>query len=154
MTAQAKLLQVLQEREVRRIGSMTGRTIDVRLIVATNCNLERMVREGRFRADLLYRLRVLHILLPPLRDSKDDIPILATYFLQRLNTSNQTTKYFGPRVLEKLMQHNFPGNVRELQNAVERAFYMSISAGASRTSTFSRAEFGRYSTTRGNRELV
>ena len=121
--AQAKLLRVLQEREIRMIGSMAGKTVDVRLIAATNCNLERLVREGRFRQDLLYRLKVLHILIPPLRSRKDDIPVLATTFLERLNTTNQSRKYFGSRVIEKFARHNFPGNVRELQNAVERAFY-------------------------------
>jgi DNA-binding NtrC family response regulator len=125
LTAQAKLLRVLQEREIRKIGSTTGKTVDVRLIAATNCNLERLVREGKFRHDLLYRLKVLHIPLPALRDRKDDIPILATAFLERLNTLNQARKYFGPRVMEKFIRHDYPGNVRELQNAVERGFYTS-----------------------------
>jgi DNA-binding NtrC family response regulator len=125
IAAQAKLLRVLQEREIRMIGSTSGKTIDVRVIAATNCNLERLIRDGKFRQDLLYRLKVLHILLPPLRNRKDDIPVLAATFLERLNSSNQSRKYFGPRVMEEFMQHNFPGNVRELQNAVERAFYTS-----------------------------
>src|SRR5262249_23777782 len=118
IAAQAKLLRVLQEREVRQIGSMTGKAVDVRLIAATNCNLERLVSEGKFRQDLLYRLKVLHVLLPPLRDRKEDIPILATSFLERLNASNQMAKYFGPRVLDRFVEHDYPGNVRELQNAV------------------------------------
>jgi len=125
LAAQAKLLRVLQEREVRRIGSMTGKAVDIRLVVATNCNLEKLVRDGRFRQDLLYRLKVLHILLPSLRDRKEDISILATTFLERLNSLNQTKKYFGPRIIGKLVQYDYPGNVRELQNAVERAFYSS-----------------------------
>jgi DNA-binding NtrC family response regulator/tetratricopeptide (TPR) repeat protein len=128
ITAQAKLLRVLQEREIRMVGSITRKTIDVRLIAATNCNLERLVRDGKFRQDLLYRLKVLHILIPPLRDRKEDIPVLATTFLERLNSSNQLKKYFSPRVMERFTQHNFPGNVRELQNAVERTFYMSMGA--------------------------
>jgi transcriptional regulator with PAS, ATPase and Fis domain len=123
LAAQAKLLRVLQEREVRKIGSMSGKTVDVRLFAATNCSLERLVRDGKFRQDLLYRLKVLHVPLPPLRDRKDDIPLLATSFLERLNTANQSKKYFGPRVMDIFLRHNYPGNVRELQNAVERAFY-------------------------------
>ena len=128
MPAQAKLLRVLQEREVRRIGSTTGKVVDVRLIAATNCNLEKLVRQGQFRQDLLYRLKVLHVLLPPLRDRKDDIPLLATAFLGRLNALSQTNKYFGPRVMESFLEHDYPGNVRELQNAVERGFYSTSSA--------------------------
>ena len=123
LTAQAKLLRVLQEREVRRIGSPTGKAVDVRLIAATNSNLEKLVRDGKFRQDLLYRLKVLHVLLPPLRDRKTDIPVLATAFLERLNTANQSRKYFGPRVMERLQEHDYPGNVRELQNTIERGFY-------------------------------
>jgi transcriptional regulator with PAS, ATPase and Fis domain len=123
IAAQVKLLRVLQEREVRRIGSMSGKAVDVRVIAATNCSLERLVREGKFRQDLLYRLKVLHVSLPPLRDRRSDIPLLATTFLERLNDASQSRKYFGPRVLEKLQDHDYPGNVRELQNAVERGFY-------------------------------
>jgi DNA-binding NtrC family response regulator/tetratricopeptide (TPR) repeat protein len=126
--AQSKLLRVLQDREVRRIGSTAGRVVDVRLIAATNCNLERMVREGKFRSDLLYRLKVLYIPLPPLRDRKGDIPLLAATFLERLNAANQTKKYFGPGVMEKFLQNNYPGNVRELQNIVERGFYSTRGA--------------------------
>jgi len=106
---------------------MTGVPIDVRLIVATNCNLERLVRDGKFRQDLLYRLKVLHILLPALRDRKTDIPVLATTFLEHLNLLNQAQKYFGAHTLDKFMEHDYPGNVRELHNAVERAFYSSNS---------------------------
>ncbi|HZI85431.1 MAG TPA: sigma-54 dependent transcriptional regulator, partial [Pyrinomonadaceae bacterium] len=136
VASQAKLLRVLQEREIRKIGSMTGKAIDVRLVAATNCNLERLVREGKFREDLLYRLKVLHILMPPLRERKDDIPALATTFLERLNTLNQSRKFFGPRVMQKFIQHNYPGNVRELQNAVERAFYTSPGAVISEVDFF------------------
>jgi transcriptional regulator with PAS, ATPase and Fis domain len=126
LQAQSKLLRVLQEREVRRIGSLNGKVVDVRLISATNCNLERLVREGKFRQDLLYRLKVLHVLLPPLRNRKEDIPLLATTFLARLNLSSQTKKYFGSRLMECFLEYSYPGNVRELHNAVERAFYSTI----------------------------
>jgi DNA-binding NtrC family response regulator len=123
VAAQAKLLRVLQDREVRQIGSTTTKFVDVRLIAATNCNLEKLVHQDRFRKDLLYRLKVLYIVIPPLRERKSDIPVLATTFLGRLNIRNQTQKYFGPMVMPKLTASSYPGNVRELQNVVERAFY-------------------------------
>jgi Nif-specific regulatory protein len=128
LAAQAKLLRVLQDREVRKIGSTSGKFVDVRLIVATNCNLEKLVQQGKFRNDLLYRLKVLYLLIPPLRERRGDIPVLATTFLERLNTANQTQKYFGSSVMPKLTAGNYPGNVRELQNAVERAFYSTRGA--------------------------
>lgn len=120
---QVKLLRVIQEREVRRIGETKGRTIDVRLIVASNANLEMLAQDGRFRKDLLYRLNVLHIKVPPLRSRRDDIPMLAHAFLGRLNAANKTKKYFAPGIVNHLSTRNFPGNVRELQNAIERAFF-------------------------------
>ena len=120
---QAKLLRVLQEREVRRIGETKGRPIDVRLIVASNANLDTLSQEGSFRKDLLYRLKVLHIKVPPLRNRRDDIPMLAHSFLDRLNTANSPKKQFAPGIISQLPAHAFPGNVRELQNAIERAFF-------------------------------
>ncbi|MBI2151091.1 MAG: sigma-54-dependent Fis family transcriptional regulator, partial [Acidobacteria bacterium] len=125
---QAKLLRVIQEREVRRIGETKGRTIDVRLIVASNAVLEALAQEGRFRKDLLYRLNVLHIKVPPLRRRRDDIPMLAHTFLGRLNAANKTKKYFAPGIVNHLSTRNFPGNVRELQNAIERAFFSARGA--------------------------
>ena len=120
---QAKLLRVSQEREVRRIGETKDRPIDIRLIVASNTSLEALAAEGRFRRDLLYRLNVLHIKLPPLRGRRDDIPMLANGFLLKLNVANKSKKYFAPGVISHLAKQNFPGNVRELQNAIERAFF-------------------------------
>ena len=120
---QVKLLRVIQEREVRRIGDTKGRPIDVRLIVASNSNLDTLVSDGKFRKDLLYRLKVLYIKLPPLRNRREDIPMLAHAFLQKLNAANKQKKYFAPGILAHLGTLNFPGNVRELQNAVERAFF-------------------------------
>ncbi len=120
---QGKLLRVLQEREVRRIGETNGRPVDVRLIVASNANLDALVQEGSFRKDLLYRLKVLHIKLPPLRSRREDVPMLAHAFLDRLNLANKTRKHFAAGVINQLMTHSFPGNVRELQNAIERAFF-------------------------------
>jgi transcriptional regulator with PAS, ATPase and Fis domain/Tfp pilus assembly protein PilF len=125
--AQAKLLRVLQDREVRKIGSTMGKVVDVRLIAATNCNLDKLVKQGTFRKDLLYRLRVLFVSIPPLKDRKGDIPLLATTFLQRLNSKNHTQKFFGPTIIGKLTSYNYPGNVRELQNGIERAFYSTRS---------------------------
>jgi transcriptional regulator with PAS, ATPase and Fis domain len=128
LAAQAKLLRVLQDREVRKIGSTAGKVVDVRLIAATNCNLEKLVHQGTFRKDLLYRLKVLYIAVPPLRDRKADIPVLATAFLERLNMANQTNKFLGPAVMQRLLASDYPGNIRELQNAVERAFYSTRGA--------------------------
>ncbi len=120
---QAKLLRVIQEREIRRIGETRGRPIDVRLIVASNMNLEQLVAQGRFRKDLFYRLKVLYIKVPPLRARREDIPMLAHAFLQKLNASNKMKKYCAPGIINQLTVQSFPGNVRELQHAIERAFF-------------------------------
>ena len=120
---QAKLLRVIQEREVRRIGETKGRPVDVRLVVATNQSLDGLAADGHFRKDLLYRLKVLHIKVPPLRNHPADIPMLAHAFLKKLNAVNKMKKYFAPGILDRLSMYNFPGNVRELQNAIERAFF-------------------------------
>ncbi|HLH30721.1 MAG TPA: sigma 54-interacting transcriptional regulator [Terriglobia bacterium] len=129
---QAKLLRVIQEREVRRIGETKARAVDVRLIVASNQNLDMLSENGTFRKDLLYRLKVLHIKVPPLRKRSDDIPMLAHAFLQKLNTANKTKKYFAPGVIDDLSLYNFPGNVRELQNAIERSFFSTRAAAISK----------------------
>jgi len=128
---QAKLLRVIQEREVRRIGETRDRPVDIRLIVASNTNLEALAREGGFRRDLLYRLNVLHIKVPPLRGRRDDIPMLAHAFLQKLNAANKSKKYFAPGFISNLAKQNFPGNVRELQNAIERAFFSAKGSAVS-----------------------
>jgi DNA-binding NtrC family response regulator/tetratricopeptide (TPR) repeat protein len=120
---QTRLLRVLQEREVRRVGDAKGRAIDIRLIAATNMNLETLVEKGQFRADLFFRLKVLHIQIPPLRARKGDIPLLAKAFLNQLNLENQTQKTLVIDVLNELIAYDYPGNVRELQNIVERTFY-------------------------------
>jgi transcriptional regulator with PAS, ATPase and Fis domain len=122
---QAKLLRVLQEREVRRIGDSRSRPIDVRLIAATNATLKRMVAEGRFRQDLLFRLNVIEVQIPPLRQRRGDIPILAAHFLRQLNKTHNLNKVFGQDAFLPILAHEFPGNVRELQNAVERSFFSS-----------------------------
>src|SRR4051812_12999746 len=122
---QAKLLRVLQEREVRRIGDSRSRSVDVRLIAATNATLKKMVAEGKFRQDLLFRINVIEVQIPPLRQRRGDIPILATHFLRQLNSAHNMTKVFAPDAFLSVLSHDFPGNVRELQNAVERSFFIS-----------------------------
>ncbi len=122
---QAKLLRVLQEREVRRIGESRSRPVDVRLIAATNAALKKMVADGTFRQDLLFRLNVIEVQIPPLRERLGDIPVLAGHFLRLLNSTHKTNKIFGPDAFLPLLRHKFPGNVRELQNAVERSFFIS-----------------------------
>jgi DNA-binding NtrC family response regulator/serine/threonine protein kinase/Flp pilus assembly protein TadD len=122
---QVKLLRAIQEREIRRIGETRGRPVDVRLITATNHSLEKLVQENRFRTDLLYRLKVLHIKLPSLRSRREDIPLLAQTFLDRLNATNKAKKTFGTGFLRELPIYSYPGNIRELQNIVERAFFLA-----------------------------
>jgi DNA-binding NtrC family response regulator len=128
LQSQSKLLSVLQNRYVVRVGSNKQTPIDIRLICATNCSLNQMVREGRFREDLLYRINTIMIEVPPLRDRVDDIPVLANYFL-KVNTEryNKGNLKFSTHTLEKLSNHDWPGNVRELQHAVEKAVILSES---------------------------
>jgi transcriptional regulator with GAF, ATPase, and Fis domain len=118
---QKKLLRVLQEGEVRPLGSRETVKVDVRLICATNRNLERMVREGDFREDLYYRLAVLPVHLPPLRDRREDVPQLVKRFLGDLAREQQTRVRVSPDAMERIVQYDWPGNVRELQNEIRRA---------------------------------
>jgi DNA-binding NtrC family response regulator len=119
---QVKLLRVLQEREVIPVGSTQAVKVDVRLIAATNRDLEEEMRTGRFRSDLFYRLNVIAIHLPPLRSRKDDIPILAEAFLARMAQERKTEAHtLGTEAVDALMAFDWPGNVRELENALERA---------------------------------
>ena len=122
---QAKLLRVLQEREFERVGGSSVVKVDVRLILATNRNLERMVQAGEFRADLYYRINVVSIQLPPLRERRDDIPAMAQHFLDRFNLENTRTTRFSPSAMRVLTSCYWPGNVRELENCVERTATMS-----------------------------
>jgi two-component system response regulator HupR/HoxA len=119
---QIKLLRVLQEREFRRVGETRSRQIDVRIVAATNRNLMKEVEEGRFRRDLYYRLGVIKLKLPPLRERREDIRVLAEYFLSRLSQDGR----FRPVTLHEdamraLVNYDWPGNVRELENEIERA---------------------------------
>jgi Nif-specific regulatory protein len=121
---QAKLLRVLQEREFERVGGSQAVKVDVRLILATNRNLEKMVQSGEFRADLYYRINVVSINLPPLRERREDIPLMAEHFLQRFNRENTRDLSFTPKAMRVLTSCYWPGNVRELENCVERTATM------------------------------
>ena len=123
---QVKLLRVIQERKVQRLGSLKGTPIDVRIVAATNRDLEAQVREGRFREDLYYRLNVIRLKLPPLRERREDIPALAGSFLARFS-GDLGRKFTGidRPALDLLLAYDFPGNVRELENAIERACILS-----------------------------
>jgi two-component system response regulator PilR (NtrC family) len=126
---QAKLLRVMQEREFMRLGGMETIRVDARIIAATNCDLKEMVDEGRFREDLYYRLHVINIYLPPLRERKDDIPPLAQHFVEKYGEENKKTDIeLKPEALDLLMEYNWPGNVRELENVIERAVVLSPTA--------------------------
>jgi two-component system response regulator AtoC len=120
MPLQVKLLRVLQERKVRRLGGVSDIPINARIISATNQNLETLVQEGRFREDLYYRLNVLRISLPPLRDRPADIPLLAAHILTR-RSSRSGAFTLDDGALQKLSAYSFPGNIRELENILERA---------------------------------
>ena len=131
MSAQAKLLRVLQEGEIERLGSSQTRKVDVRVVAATNVDLERAVAEGRFRRDLLYRLNVYPIRIPPLRERVDDIGPLAQHLLQRYSALHgKRVAGFTDRAMSALLSHDWPGNVRELENLVERGLILA-SVGAS-----------------------
>jgi len=122
---QAKLLRVLEERKVRRLGANKPIAIDVRIIAATNRNLGDMTIKGQFREDLYYRLHVIPIVIPPLRERKSDIPMLAQYFMQKVcRQTNQPTMLLSHSAIRALQAHHWPGNVRELQNVMERAVYL------------------------------
>jgi DNA-binding NtrC family response regulator len=123
---QAKFLRAIQEREVTPLGSSRPVAVEVRLIAATNRDIEAEVREGRFRADLFYRLNVVHIEMPPLRARRDDIPPLVDHFLARYSEQYEVApKRIAPEALAALVAHAWPGNIRQLQNAIERAFALS-----------------------------
>lgn len=119
---QAKLLRVIQEREIKRIGETKTRKINTRFITATNRALDKEVAENKFRKDLYYRIKIIHIKIPPLRDRKEDILLLAGEFVKKFTKSkNKKVTTFCPEAIKLLLKHNWPGNVRELQNAVEHA---------------------------------
>ena len=124
--AQVKLMRVLQEKEYRQLGSPKIQQADIRIIAATNINLEHAIRHNRFRADLFYRLNIIPLALPPLRERKEDIPLLALHFLKKYAPEfKREVSDFSPEAMHKLLNHEWPGNVRELENLIERAVIFS-----------------------------
>ena len=124
-------MRVIQEKEFMRLGSVDTVKVDVRLIAATNDDLKRMIVEGTFREDLYYRINVISITLPPLRNKVDDIPLLTQYFLDKYGTENSRKNLrIREDALELLKGHSWPGNVRELENAIERAVVLAPPDGA------------------------
>ena len=129
LKSQVDLLRVLQEREFRRVGGEALVRLEARVISATNKNLKKLVQEGKFREDLYYRLNVIPIHIPPLRERKEDIPLLALHFLKKYAVENgKHLNDFSPEAMELLLKYDWPGNVRELENAVERA--VIVAAGS------------------------
>jgi DNA-binding NtrC family response regulator len=126
LETQAKLLRVIQEREFMRLGGVETIKVDVRIIAATNVDLRRLTDEGRFREDLYYRLHVITVQLPALRERKDDIPLLTQHFIVKYGEENNKPNLeLSPEALDLLMEYDWPGNVRELQNVIERAAVLS-----------------------------
>ncbi len=132
---QVKLLRVLQDREFMPLGSNESMRVDVRIIAATNADLKKLVDDGKFREDLYYRLNVINLVLPPLRERKEDIPLMVDHFFNRYCRENdkfivddRATLSFEPDAMQILMEHNWPGNVRELENAVERSVVLTTSS--------------------------
>ena len=127
LTTQAKILRVLQEGECERLGGTKTIKVDVRLVVATHKNLEQMVEDGHFRQDLFFRLSVVPLHLPPLRERLMDIPALAEYFLSLYCKKNRKDiRSFEPKALEALLSYAWPGNIRELENTIERAVILCL----------------------------
>ncbi len=136
MDMQAKLLRVSQEREFMPVGSTEPVRVDVRILAATNADLRKLVEEGKFREDLYYRLNVINIALPPLRERKEDIPLLVDYFFTKycqenekfLDSAGRSVLRFEPDAMQILIDHHWPGNIRELENVVERAVVLASHA--------------------------
>jgi len=126
MNIQTKLLRVLQEREITKVGSSQIVKIDVRIVAATNKDLQEAVKTGMFREDLFYRLSVVPIALPALRERRDDIPLLANHFLKKYNRKRgKNIRAISDKAMKALVEYGWPGNVRELENAIERAVVLS-----------------------------
>jgi two-component system response regulator PilR (NtrC family) len=129
LSIQVKLLRSLQERVIRRVGATDDIKVDVRIIAATNRHLEEMVQKGTFRQDLYYRLNVIHIKTPSLRERKEDIPILAHHFLKKYNEKlHKNISTISTEAMENLKKYDYPGNVRELENMIERT--VALEGGA------------------------
>lgn len=160
LVAQGKLLRALQEGEIERVGGVRSTKVDVRLVAATNVDLREEIRQGRFREDLFFRLNVFPIHLPPLRDRRDDIPLLMGYFMRHYGQKHQRRLTgFTARAVDALLNYHFPGNIRELQNLVERGViyanedgpidlpHLFTSGEESQASYFSLAQTGRLTST-------
>jgi two-component system response regulator PilR (NtrC family) len=129
LSIQVKLLRAIQERVIRRVGATDDQKIDVRIIAATNRDLEEMIRNGTFREDLFYRLNVIHIRVPPLRERADDIVLLAKHFLQKYNQRlNRNINGISDEAMKVLKKYDYPGNVRELENIIERTVALEVGA--------------------------
>lgn len=138
LSVQAKLLRVLEDDEIRRLGDTEPRKVNVRIISATSKDLEKEMREGRFRSELYYRLNIITIIIPPLRDRKDDIPLLADHFLKKIcESSKKSISGFSRRAMNLLMEYPWPGNVRQLENEIERAVTLADNNGIIDTHLFS-----------------
>lgn len=128
LSMQVKLLRVLQERKIKRVGSATEETVDARVVAATNRDLRDMVKAGTFREDLFYRLNVIELHLPPLRERSDDVPLLIHHFVAKYAADlGKTIRGVDKEAMQSLMGHNYPGNVRELENIIERAVTLELS---------------------------
>ncbi len=125
LSTQVKLLRVIQEKRLRRLGSHQEKEIDIRIIAASNKDLKELIRGGRFREDLYYRLNIIRITIPPLRERREDIPLLAAHFLEGFNKKFGRRKQLTPPMLSMLAAHDWPGNVRELENTIERFTVLS-----------------------------
>ncbi len=126
MSTQVKLLRVIQEREFERLGGTETIAVDVRIVCATNCNLEQLIEDGEFREDLFYRINVFPIFVPALRERRNDIPLLVDHFIQKFNKKNKANvKRITTSAIDMLMMYRWPGNVRELENVIERACILS-----------------------------
>jgi len=129
LDTQSKILRVLQDRKFMHLGGVQEIQADVRIIAATNVDLKQMVREGRFREDLFYRLNVITIDLPPLRQRREDIPLLVEFFLKKFSEENERPlRSVSQEALRHLISYSWPGNVRELENVIERAVVLSSSS--------------------------
>ena len=125
LSVQVKLLQVLQEKSFERVGGVETLTVDVRTVAATHRDLEKAIVNGAFREDLYYRLNVIPIFLPPLRDRREDTPLLVSHFLNKFNKENNKKVELSDEILELFIKYNWPGNVRELENCIERLIVLA-----------------------------
>ena len=127
LSTQSKILRVIQERTFERVGGTETLNVDVRIIAATNKNLEEEVKKKRFREDLYYRLNVIPVILPPLRDRKEDIPLLIDSFLDKCKNKLSKNIHFSRDAINALIEYDYPGNVRELENIIERCSTLAVS---------------------------